>query len=51
MGKKGMSLARAVSSTTLSTSDNSAANFILQAIGGPKALTKFFAFRGDDTTP
>ncbi|HCN18119.1 MULTISPECIES: RTG family carbenicillin-hydrolyzing class A beta-lactamase [Psychrobacter] len=49
VGKKGMSLA-ALCQATLSTSDNSAANFILQAIGGPKALTKFLRSIGDDTT-
>lgn len=49
VGKKGMSLA-ALCQATLSTSDNSAANFILQAIGGPKALTKFLRSVGDDTT-
>lgn len=35
---------------TLSTSDNSAANFILQALGGPKALTRFLRCTNDDTT-
>ena len=49
VGRKGMSLA-ALCQATLSTSDNSAANFILQAIGGPKALTKFLRSVGDDTT-
>ena len=49
VGKKGMSLAK-LCQATLSTSDNSAANFILQAIGGPKALTKFLRSIGDDTT-
>lgn len=49
VGKKGMSLAE-LCQATLSTSDNSAANFILQAIGGPKALTKFLRSIGDDTT-
>lgn len=49
VGKKGMSLAE-LCEATLSTSDNSAANFILQAIGGPKALTKFLRSVGDDTT-
>lgn len=49
VGRKGMSLA-ALCQATLSTSDNSAANFILQAIGGPKALTKFLRSIGDDTT-
>ncbi|WP_286739532.1 RTG family carbenicillin-hydrolyzing class A beta-lactamase [Psychrobacter sp. UBA3068] len=49
VGKKGMSLA-ALCQATLSTSDNSAANFILQAIGGPKALTRFLRSVGDDTT-
>ena len=43
-------VARRVVLYTLSTSDNSAANFILQAIGGPKALTKFLRSIGDDTT-
>lgn len=49
VGRKGMSLAE-LCQATLSTSDNSAANFILQAIGGPKALTKFLRSIGDDTT-
>jgi beta-lactamase class A len=49
VGRKGMSLA-ALCQATLSTSDNSAANFILQAIGGPKALTRFLRSIGDDTT-
>jgi len=49
VGRKGMSLAE-LCQATLSTSDNSAANFILQSIGGPKALTKFLRSIGDDTT-
>lgn len=49
VGKKGMSLAE-LCQATLSTSDNSAANFILQAIGGPRALTKFLRSINDDTT-
>lgn len=49
VGRKGMSLSE-LCQATLSTSDNSAANFILQAIGGPKALTKFLRSIGDDTT-
>lgn len=49
MWVKGMSLAE-LCRATLSASDNSAANFILQAIGGPKALTKFLRSIGDDTT-
>ena len=49
VGKKGMSLGE-LCQATLSTSDNSAANFILQAIGGPKSLTQFLRASGDDTT-
>ena len=49
VGKKGMSLGE-LCQATLSTSDNSAANFILQAIGGPKSLTQFLRSIGDDTT-
>lgn len=49
VGRKGMSLSE-LCQATLSTSDNSAANFILQAIGGPRALTKFLRSIGDDTT-
>ena len=47
--KKAMSLSE-LCQATLSTSDNSAANFILQAIGGPKSLTRFLRSIGDDTT-
>ena len=49
VGKKGMSLGE-LCHATLSTSDNSAANFILQAIGGPKSLTHFLRSIGDNTT-
>jgi len=49
VGKKGMSL-EALCQATLSTSDNSAANFILQAIGGPQSLTQFLRSIGDDKT-
>ncbi|WP_300653335.1 serine hydrolase, partial [Hydrogenophaga sp.] len=35
---------------TLTTSDNSAANFILDSYGGPAALTRFARELGDDTT-
>ncbi|WP_201591828.1 class A beta-lactamase [Psychrobacter fozii] len=49
VGKKGMSLGE-LCQATLSTSDNSAANFILQAIGGPKSLTQFLRASGDNTT-
>ena len=49
VGKKGMSLGE-LCQATLSTSDNSAANFILQAIGGPKSLTQFLRSIGDDIT-
>lgn len=35
---------------TMATSDNTAANIVLSAIGGPKSLTQFIAQLGDDTT-
>lgn len=48
-GTEGMSLAE-LCSATLSTSDNSAANFILSAIGGPEAVTSFLRSIGDKVT-
>ncbi len=35
---------------TLATSDNSAANLVLDALGGPPALTEFLRQQGDDIT-
>jgi beta-lactamase class A len=46
---EGMSLA-SLCEATLTTSDNSAANFILDSYGGPPALTRFARELGDDTT-
>ena len=46
---EGMSLA-GLCEATLTTSDNSAANFILDSYGGPAALTRFARDLGDDTT-
>ena len=46
---EGMSLA-GLCEATLTTSDNSAANFILDSYGGPAALTRFARELGDDTT-
>lgn len=46
---EGMSLAD-LCEATLTTSDNSAANFILDSYGGPAALTRFARELGDDTT-
>ncbi|AOF87368.1 D-alanyl-D-alanine carboxypeptidase family protein [Hydrogenophaga sp. RAC07] len=46
---EGMSLA-GLCEATLTTSDNSAANFILDSFGGPAALTRFARALGDDTT-
>ena len=46
---EGMSLA-GLCEATLTTSDNSAANFILDSYGGPAALTRFARALGDDTT-
>ncbi|MDP1685741.1 MAG: class A beta-lactamase [Hydrogenophaga sp.] len=46
---EGMSLA-GLCEATLTTSDNSAANFILDSYGGPVALTRFARELGDDTT-
>jgi len=46
---EGMSLA-GLCEATITTSDNSAANFILDSYGGPAALTRFARELGDDTT-
>ena len=46
---QGMSLA-GLCEATITTSDNSAANFILDSYGGPAALTRFARELGDDTT-
>ncbi|MEN3158670.1 class A beta-lactamase [Alkalimonas sp. NCh-2] len=35
---------------TLTTSDNTAANLILQVLGGPESVTRFVKLLGDDTT-
>lgn len=45
----GMTLADLCEATII-TSDNSAANFILESCGGPAALTRFARELGDDTT-
>jgi beta-lactamase class A len=45
----GMSLG-GLCEATITTSDNSAANFILDSYGGPAALTRFARELGDDTT-
>lgn len=49
VGDPGMSLDE-LCEATMSTSDNSAANFILEAIGGPEALTQFMRSIGDEIT-
>ena len=46
---EGMSLA-GLCEATITTSDNSAANLILDSYGGPAALTRFARELGDDTT-
>ena len=46
---EGMSLA-GLCEATITTSDNSAANFILESCGGPAALTRFARELGDGTT-
>lgn len=46
---EGMSLS-GLCEATLTTSDNSAANFILDSYGGPAALTRFVRELGDGTT-
>jgi len=46
---EGMSLA-GLCEATITTSDNSAANFILDSYGGPAVLTRFARELGDDTT-
>lgn len=49
VGTEGMTLS-SLCEATLSMSDNSAANFILDAIGGPQSVTQFVRSIGDDTT-
>ena len=49
VGAPGMSLDD-LCKATMSVSDNSAANFILEAIGGPQALTQFIRSIGDEIT-
>ena len=49
VGVPGMSLDE-LCEATMSMSDNSAANFILEAIGGPEALTQFMRSIGDKIT-
>lgn len=49
VGPLGMSLGE-LCEATMSMSDNSAANFILEAIGGPQALTQFLRSIGDEVT-
>ena len=49
IGAPGMSLDE-LCEATMSMSDNSAANFILEAIGGPEALTQFMRSIGDEIT-
>ncbi|WP_035573028.1 class A beta-lactamase [Halomonas halocynthiae] len=49
VGTEGMTLS-ALCEATLSMSDNSAANFILDAIGGPQAVTQFARSIGDNVT-
>lgn len=46
---EGMSLA-GLCEATITTSDNSAANFVLDSYGGPAALTRFARELGDTTT-
>ena len=46
VGPPGMSLGE-LCAATLAVSDNSAANFILDALGGPEALTAFLRSSGD----
>ncbi|MGY0216369.1 class A beta-lactamase [Endozoicomonadaceae bacterium StTr2] len=48
IGKK-LSL-REVCSATMLTSDNTAANIVLNAVGGPAAVTTFFQAAGDNTS-
>lgn len=36
--------------TTLRTSDNTAANYLLEVLGGPQAVTQFLRETGDETT-
>jgi len=49
VGPLGMSLGE-LCEATMSMSDNSAANFILEAIGGPQVLTQFLRSIGDEVT-
>ncbi len=48
-GAAGMTLA-ALCEATLTLSDNTAGNLILEAIGGPQSLTQFLRSIGDDAT-
>ncbi|SFX48520.1 beta-lactamase class A [Marinospirillum alkaliphilum DSM 21637] len=48
-GQREMSLFE-LCEATMTTSDNTAANLILQAIGGPEAVTEFVRGIGDDVT-
>jgi beta-lactamase class A len=49
VGGEGMTLAE-LCHATITTSDNTAANLILQSYGGPKALTQFLRSLGDNVT-
>ncbi|ERN39836.1 beta-lactamase class A [Rubidibacter lacunae KORDI 51-2] len=49
VGAPGMSLGE-LCQATIATSDNSAANFVMQAIGGPQAVTQFMRSIGDRTS-
>ena len=49
VGGEGMTLAELAEATT-TTNDNTAANLLLRALGGPGALTAFLRETGDDTT-
>ena len=48
-GPEGVTLGEACEAT-LATSDNTAANIVLEEIGGPKALTAFLRATGDEVT-
>jgi beta-lactamase class A len=41
---------RALCAATMSTSDNTAANKVLEALGGPEGVTDFLRLLGDETT-
>lgn len=49
VGSNGMTLAE-LCEATITVSDNTAGNLILEAIGGPQGLTQFLKSIGDDTT-